>query len=265
MAEGVKEGLEKHQKTLGTKHHSAKDVQKDLDSARAKQQDYQAVRAESVRVVNPALQAADSAARTYIKCSRKALGDHLGEQWSVEYAEAGYVNNTLRIPFSVAERETLVKALASYFETHPEYEVPARGVTAQNGDAVHKTLVDARQAARDMVTKQKTSKSARDQAVATLRQRLIGVLKELRLVLTSDSPTWRAFGLNVPADRLSPAAKERAAAKAKEKADAKAKAKAEKEELKALEDQLKALGKARRRGTPLTPAAKGDSDVALAV
>jgi hypothetical protein len=266
MAESVKEGLETHQKTLGLKHNSAKDVQRDLDTARTRQQEYQAIRAEAVRVVTPALKAAESEVRTYIQRTRKALGDHLGEQWSVEWSEAGYLNNSVRMPSTVAEREALVKSLASYLEAHPEYEVPARGVTAKNLEVVHKALVDARQASREISAKQKTAGRVRDLALKALRKRLTGVLKELRMLLPGDSETWLAFGLNVPATRVSPAVKERAVAKAKEKAAQKAETKELEAQRKSLRTQLKNVGKT-SRNNPASGAgtAAGESGVALSV
>jgi len=139
-------------------------------------------------------------------------------------------------------------------------------VTAENLEAVHKALVEARQASREISAKQKTADRVRDLALKALRKRLTSALKELRMVLPGDSETWLAFWLNVPATRAYPAVKERAVAKAKEKAAQKAQTKEMEAQRKSLRTQLKNVGKA-SRNNPASGAAAvaGESAVALSV
>lgn len=49
------------------------------------------------------------------------------------------------------------------------------------------------------------AKAARDAALETLRQRMIGLVRELTQLISGDDPRWYAFGLNRPDDPNLPA------------------------------------------------------------
>jgi len=194
------QGLVKKEKTVGVKQNTAKVLGKALDEARRAETAYQTGSTELATKLSPRQKKADADAKKYISDATKTLRAQLGTRWSQAWPETGFVNNSTAIPTKIAARESTMKSLADFFVANPHREVKDLSVTAKRAQAIHAELVAAREAVSDRKSDLRTLRDQRDAAFKNLRKRLIGLIGELNTLLTTDSPVWRAFGLNVPAD-----------------------------------------------------------------
>jgi len=146
-------------------------IRADLTAAQAAESAFQAERTNK-SAKSAAQQNADSNAKSFTAATKKILSFTLGNAWSTEWAAAGWNNPTLAIPASILERLATLPAIA--------------GVNTAN--------VASGQA-----------KANRDAAVEKLRQRMIGLVRELNQLLEADDARLYAFGLNRPEDPETPA------------------------------------------------------------
>lgn len=163
---------------------------------------YQAVLADRAQTRSPAFQKACADARTFIRTTKKILSIHLGERCDQSWAEAGFLNNTLRTPKNAAEIASLVHSLGIFLAAHPEMESAPQRVTAAVAQEIHAALTKAEESLENTETLRKERRAARDQAEKALRKMLSGVVHEIRLALPAESPLWNSFGLTAPKPRV---------------------------------------------------------------
>jgi signal transduction histidine kinase len=102
---------------------------------------------------------------------------------------------------NAAECASLLQSLSLFLAGHPEIESAPHRVTAQAAQEARAALTQAREALENGETLRKERRAARDTAEKALRKLLNGVIHEIRLALTADSPLWDSFGLTAPKPR----------------------------------------------------------------
>jgi len=197
----VAAGLEAHGSEVGIQYATAAEVRAAIQNALTSEDAYQAVLGKRLQANYPAFRKADAEGRAFIKGAKKVLSLHLGDTWNQSWSEPGFLGVNLKTPAKLAERETLLQALARYFAAHPECEAPGQGITAARAAAVHQAVVDARRDVDAGDTVRKNLRTQRDQAARKLRKMLSGIIGEIRNRLPIDSPLWDSFGLTAPKPR----------------------------------------------------------------
>ncbi len=197
MAQKMVDGLKTHGTTVGVLHNTATKLEADLQAAREAENTYQGARAER-QLMSPALKEARKAGTTFITNVKNVLKPHLGQSWNTRWAEAGFVNNSLRNPVRVAEQEEMLKILAAFFTEHTGWESAGHGVTAARALELYDTLKTADKAAQLLDVNIGEFKQERDAAVKQLKSRMRGLIAELKQLLTPLDSRWAAFGLNAP-------------------------------------------------------------------
>lgn len=195
------EGVKAHGDAIGVKQNSEPVLTKALKDVRHRESAFQASFVKRQRELTPALNKADADAVKFFSDAKKILKMFLGEKWTPQWAEAGFVNGTIQTPGFQAERESLLLSLAAYFTANRHREVPALLVTAARAQEIH-TALSAARSARDAhdLAHQKLCDHRKD-ANATLRKRMNGLLGELNTLLERDDARWAAFGFVPPARR----------------------------------------------------------------
>ncbi len=153
----------------------------------------------------PTLRSAVRTARgNAIDFARKARGwleNSYGHRWSESWRQVGFIHDSLQIPTEDdAELAALLERMEYFFTHNP---------TQQNADPkVNVTAARAAQFAGALSTAESTldakerlsadHKLARDGAKLALRQRLSGLIGELKQRISDSDPRWLEFGLNLP-------------------------------------------------------------------
>ena len=143
--------------------------------------------------------------RTWCFRAKDTLKPFLGESHNTLYRPTGFVSS-LRVPEDFDDLFALVGNLQKYFADHPEQTNPSSkvNVTAARADAIYKSLEKAKLDldAQDELIADKQIEQ--DRALEGLRDRLRGVLGELKQVLPEDDRRWKRFGFNIPAEPETP-------------------------------------------------------------
>jgi len=197
----VADGLEVHGAEAGIKYATAADLRTAIQEALTSEDAYQAVLGKRLQGNYPAFKKADTEGRKFIKGSKKVLSHHLGDTWNQSWSEPGFLGDNLKTPSKLAERETLLQALARYFAAHPECEAPGQNVTAARAAEVHLAVANAKKGIDVGDTLRKDLRTQRDKAARKLRKMLSGLIGEIRNRLPIDSPLWDSFGLTAPKPR----------------------------------------------------------------
>jgi len=192
------EGMIAHEKTIGVTQNTAAAIAADLAAAKAADDAFEALKEGRSSTLQPAFRKADAEGLQFIVRAKKVLTVHLGERWTEQWAEAGFADQSIRIPQSITGRENVLKLLASYFKARSSQESTDLKVSAERAATLHAALVAARTAVENHPTRQKNARIARDEAKSALRKRLRAAIAELDMRLTGDSPVWAAFGLVPP-------------------------------------------------------------------
>ena len=193
------EGMTAHEKTIGVTQNTAAAIAADLAAAKVANDAFEAIKAGRSATLQPAFRKADAEGEQFIVRAKKVLTVHLGERWTEQWAEAGFADQSIRIPQSIRGRENVLKLLASYFKAHASQESTDLKVSAKRAATLHIALVAARTAVETHPARQKNARIARDEANTALRKRLRSAIAELDMRLTGDSPVWASFGLVPPA------------------------------------------------------------------
>ena len=197
QGEDMAVGCHNLEATLNIKQNKEADVRADLSAALAADNTYQA--AKTTRIMAVAAQGtADDDARAFIMAARDVLKMHLGNVWSLMWAEVGFVNGKLSVPPTLPERQGLLMSLKMYFAANPGREADQIGVTGSAADTKFIGLSTTRTAVNAARGDMAVKKEARDTAVRALRTRMRGLITELTQLLPGDDGRWRAFGLNPP-------------------------------------------------------------------
>ena len=190
--------------SIGLVQNTQTTINADLAAARDAESAFQAAR--SVKQSRSyALQYADAAAKGFIAATKSILSLTLGTKWSADWAAAGWNDSTLAVPVSTTARLGHLPAIKAYLTGNPGKENAPAGVTAAAADAAHTALAAAVAASNAANVAAGQAKAVRDAALESLRQRMIGLVRELTQLIPGDDPRWYAFGLNRPDDPNIPA------------------------------------------------------------
>lgn len=193
--------------TVPVNHTTEELVRAIMASAIKANDEYQAAKAARL-AAGKAQATSDDKCRALILTARDVLKPVLGARYSQAWNQAGFVTPSLAVPTTIAKRAARVALLQTYFDAHPDQEVPNLGVTEANAMALHDELmtnIDAFAAAK---TTQRQKRTAYLAAFAALRAELQKLYRELKAVLAKDDPRWLEFGFGVPADLSVPNAPE---------------------------------------------------------
>jgi len=193
------EGLTAHENAIGVTQNTSAAITTDLAAAQVANNAYDAIKVDRVKRLHPQFRQADAEGRQFIVRAKKVLTIHLGERWTEQWAEAGFADESIQIPVTIAGRENVLKLLSSYFKAHPSQESSDLKVSAKRAATAHAALVAARTAVESHPARQTAARISRDQANTALRKRLRATIAELDMLLKGDSPVWASFGLIPPA------------------------------------------------------------------
>ena len=202
LAADMADGLKAQEANVGLKQNTEATMRADLDAARRTRNTYNTAVATSTRLT-AAQTAADSNGKVFIGTAKAVLGNFLGNQWSPAWLPVGFLNNSLAVPSSIAERQVLLESIGNYLQANPDKQNGPLVTVARAGE-VFTALKDVRAAVIGGNSAVTAAKTARDQAEQDLRTRMTGLINELGQLLEDDNPTWHAFGLNRPADPETP-------------------------------------------------------------
>ncbi len=174
-----------------------------LAAARLAETEFQAARQEKI-TATAAQTIADSNTKTFISTTKRVLIPHLGASWSTIWAQVGFVDNSLETPRTLDERFNLLTSLKTYLAAHPAHENAPLDITAAAATILHGASAAARSAVNVALKNLATARLARQTAVENLRTRMRGLITEIDTLLPDDDPRWYAFGLNAPADAVTP-------------------------------------------------------------
>lgn len=137
---------------------------------------------------------------------QNTLKPFLGESHKTLYRPTGFVSS-LRVPEDYAGLLALTDTLEKYFDEHPDQTNPNPkvNVTAARAKELHDGLQAASLALEDHDTLLGEKQKEQDAALAVLRDRLRGVIGELKQLLPDDDQRWKRFGFNLPAEPETPA------------------------------------------------------------
>lgn len=203
LGEDMADGLATHAATIGIFQNTEARVRTDLAAARTAYENFINARANK-RTLVTAQTLADSNGKAFILSAVGVLKNFLGTSWSEAWEPAGFINESLAMPSTLAARQTVLAALGSYFTGHATHENAPLGVTAVIAGTRFTALSDARSAVNNALADVGTKKVLRDAAVRTLYKRMRGLIDELGQLLEDDDPRWPAFGLVPPGASLIP-------------------------------------------------------------
>ncbi len=95
--------------------------------------------------------------------------------------------------------------MTEFLTQNPGYEVASLDVTAAYGDTTHGAAVAAKGAVSDAEQDLRNRDTARRTARVTILGGMRGLIKNLEAKLSAHDPRWMAFGLAMPASRVTPA------------------------------------------------------------
>lgn len=153
-----------------------------------------------------ALHTRQDAMRTFLLTGRKMLSVSWGEQWTTEWAQAGWDNHTTAVPSSLPALKAIGNGVRGVLNADPTYEVDTARIhfTSDIITDMLGALPAVETAVAGAKSAQKTAGDNRGDADAALRgaiRSLIGILTGL---LTPNSPLWDDFGLNRPGSTVTP-------------------------------------------------------------
>ena len=181
---------------LNILHNKASNITADRNTAKTKDDSYQAARGlKAAAVANHQTQIEN--ARTLVTICREVLKVHLGKKWSLAWAEVGFTTS-LAVPETSDDLLPLLESIKTYFAAHVGYEVDQAGATGSAASDLHDSLSAARTQINACLGDVGLKKAQRDDALNVLRARGRGLIKELRQLMSGDDARWRSFGLNPP-------------------------------------------------------------------
>src|SRR5436853_2454384 len=196
-AEDMAMGLHNHGAAIGVMHITEAALNTLLADARAADNVFQGARTLK-RTALQTRRALDKSSRAFMVTARDVIKPNLGQSWSQPWTEVGFLNNSLAIPGTLAERITLLMSLKLYFTAHSAHENEPAGATADAALVKHTLLHDANATVNACSVDIGTKKTARDEATQALRDAMIDLMADVRQLLAGDDPRWSAFGLNMP-------------------------------------------------------------------
>jgi len=147
---------------------------------------------------------ATKALARWLEVVRLSLAQRFGNRWSTAWAQAGFINNSTKVPDRLADQMTLGQQLVSFFTANPSYELPQIDVTAAQGTTLTNAVLTAQQARNDAKTTSKTTKDLDATARLALAYEMRLLIQILTKLLGPDDPRWNTFGLNMPSANTTP-------------------------------------------------------------
>jgi hypothetical protein len=201
LAHDMKDGATSHGAAIGLVHHTAATLGAALTLAESTQGVYKTAD-KAMSDAGIALRLADSNGKGFIATVHGALTPKLGKNFSPEWAEVGFKNNSLAVPGTQDDRLALLNSMNLYFIAHPAMEIndPTHNlvVTAVAAKAFWQAIITGRSGVNTTQEDYLTKKTARDNADQSLRDEMSGMVTELGDLLDDLDPGWLWFGLNQP-------------------------------------------------------------------
>ncbi len=197
MAEDMADGLNQYEVALVIGQNTEARVRAALDAFRVANLAYRDAR-DLKKTRTTAQRVADSNAKAFILAAVGVLKNFLGTTWSEAWELAGFINESLGVPGTMAERQTLLQSLRDYFAGHAAHENGPLHVTNTQADTLFTALSAARSAVNSQLTAVGQANVVRTSARRALELRMRGLIDELGQLMEDDDPRWLAFGVNAP-------------------------------------------------------------------
>ena len=200
-------GLTTYGATLGITQITAASLTADADALQEAIGEFNAARAART-AATAALHAASDAAKDFLSAGRGVLVAHWGENYSQQWAAAGWTDNSTAVPKTQPERLALVLAIHGFLTANASYEVNAPPIvfTAKQALTVSTAMQGALNGMDQADTNADSDKAVRTTLDTQLRKNIRALIGILNLKLTPNDPRWDAFGLNQPGKATTPAA-----------------------------------------------------------
>ncbi len=199
----MKGGLTALASELGITQITPKQFGQQVDGLKSSQNKFEGSRSAK-QAASDEMKPADTAVSDFIMTARNAFIKSFGTRWNTMWAQAGWTDRTTAVPRKVAQQRTLIDAIAAFLTDNPSYEVPPLNVTAKEAANLYKAAVAADEKVVKAKTAQGTAKDTRaadEKAMRKSARMLIGILKG---VLADNDPRWETFGLQMPANKMTP-------------------------------------------------------------
>ena len=198
-------GLKRHGVVLNIVHVTVAALTAALKAARAAESLYQNSRGAKRTAVVTQNTTREGIEAWCIR-ARDVLRPFLGNSWNESWAEAGFKQNTLSLPASLAELLELARSLREYFVNHSNRQNATVDVTSAMADQHFNNLDSAVAAVGDGKSDQRGKREARDAAEAALLNLLRKLHCELGAALEPDDVRWLDFEGKAPTDESVPEA-----------------------------------------------------------
>jgi hypothetical protein len=198
LAEDAADGAQTHEVAIGLKQNKEADIRTDLTDVLTRIATH-ATAVGAKPALSAAVRTADSNGKAFIATARDVLVPPLGGQWSEAWAPTGFPNQSLAVPRTQPERQSLLASLRDYFTANPAKENAPLGITAALAATRFTAFSDGRSGFNQGVTLTGQLIVARDASAKKLTKRMRGLVDELTQLLEDDDPIWYAFGFNPPA------------------------------------------------------------------
>ena len=154
------------------------------------------------------LHTASDAAKAFLTNARSVLVAHWGQDYSQNWASAGWTGHSTAVPDTQPARLALVNALGGFLTANASMAVSAPPIvfTAAQATSVAGALQNALDGVGAADAAAVTAKAARTTADTKLRKDLRALIGILTQLLTPNDARWAAFGLNAPGKAVTPAA-----------------------------------------------------------
>ena len=141
--------------------------------------------------------------RAFVRLTRDLLKPQFGNQHNASWTAAGF-QNSIEIPRNALPVGFIAGKLEELFTQTPALENEALNITAAQAGTVATNVIAAENAVNTKKVELAAAKLLRDGAFATLRKRLLDLVKELAQILGPLDPKWEQFGLNRPGAQVTP-------------------------------------------------------------
>ena len=121
LAEDAADGANTHEVAVGLKQNKEADIRADLTDLLAKIGLYAAA-VGTKPGLSATVRTTDSNGKAFIATARDILIPALGGQWSQAWEPTGFPNQSLGVPRTQPERQTLLAALRDYLTANPTRE-----------------------------------------------------------------------------------------------------------------------------------------------
>lgn len=156
------------------------------------------------QTASDAFQDADRELSAWLQTTRNILAGRFGNRWSTEWAQAGFVSPTTRVPARIEERLGLTLSLGNFFRANPDFEVVSMDITSAQAASLRDAAIAAQDTLATVTVDLKKKGDADIAAYDTLVTEMRSLVKILGATLADNDPRWLAFGLQMPATNTTP-------------------------------------------------------------